>query len=213
MKTAYGGSSFSKEEIMKASRWLILIFFVSWSAIARSLSAADLYQGRVVDEETGQSLAGAVVTVIWFRSAIIALEGARDFQSAQETVTDSDGKFSLVVSPGIDWSPFSYIRKEPKIVIYQPAYEPTWAGWMVRNKYMTSTDLAEALKKGATIKLQKLKTKEELGKFTSPDSSGLISVGVPIEAIPKLARAVNTQRKMAGIESYYTVSPEGGKKP
>lgn len=198
---------------MKVSRWLILIFIVSWSAIARPLFAADLYQGRVVDEETGQPLTGAVVTVVWYKSPIVAMDGGRDFHSAQETLADSDGKFSLVVSPGIDWNPFTYIRAEPDIAIYQPGYEPTWAGWFVRNKYKTAIDLAEMLKKGATIKLRKLKTKEELGKYISPSSSGLISVGVPIEAIPKLARAVNAQAKMAGIESYYTVPPEGGKKP
>ena len=150
---------------MKTSRRLIIVLIVLWGVASSHLSAADLYQGRVVDEETGQPLAGAVLTVVWFRSPILGFEGTRDFLSAQETVADSDGKFSLTVSPGIDWNPFSYIRKEPEIVIYQPGYEPTWAGWRDRNKFKSSTEFAEALKKDATIKLPKLKSKEQLGKL------------------------------------------------
>jgi hypothetical protein len=195
---------------MKSSRGLILVLIVLWgvASTSRHLSAADLYQGRVVDEETGQPLAGAVLTVVWFRSPILGFEGTRDFLSAQETVADSDGKFSLTVSPGIDWNPFSYIRKEPEIVIYQPGYEPTWAGWRERNKFKRPTEFAEALKKSATIKLPKLKSKEELRNFTNVSS--LTHITVPYESIPNLIRAVNVQNKMAGLQQY---PAKGGRIP
>jgi len=195
---------------MKLSRWMILIFTISWGLgpIARLVSGADLYQGRVLDEETSQPLAGAAVTVVWFRSPILGLEGTRDFQSAQETVTDTDGKFSLVVSPGIDWNPFSYIRKEPEIVIYQPGYEPTWAGWRVRNK-LQNGKFADALSKGATIKLPKLKTDKEQKNFAGLPLE--VSPGVPRESIPQLLRVVNMQRKMVGYPLYPDPTA-GGKK-
>lgn len=204
---------FLRKISMKVSRWLLLVFIVSWAAVptAGPACGADLYQGRVVDEETSQPLAGAVVTVVWFRSPILGLEGTRDFQSAQEAVTDSDGKFSLVVSPGIDWNPFTYIRKEPAIVFYHPGYEPTWAGWMVRNKFNSATDLAEALKKGATIKLAKLKTEQQIRHFS--DLGTVAHTVVPYQAIPNLVRVVNLQRKMAGIKSLYAEPIDGGKNP
>lgn len=193
---------------MKTSRRLIIVLIVLWGVASSPLSAADLYQGRVVDEETGQPLAGAVLTVVWFRSPILGFEGTRDFLSAQETVADSDGKFSLTVSPGIDWNPFSYIRKEPEIVIYQPGYEPTWAGWRDRNKFKGPTEFAEALKKGATVKLPKLKSNEELRNFTNVSS--LTHITVPYESIPNLIRAVNVQNKMAGLQPY---PAKGGRIP
>ena len=198
---------------MKVSRWLFLILSVcsGLGSSYRPLSAADIYQGRVVDEETSQPLAGAVVTVVWFRSPIAGLEGTKDFQSAQETVADGDGKFSLVVSPGIDWNPLTYIRKEPEIVIYQPGYEPTWAGWMVRNKFNTMLDLAEALKQGTTVKLSKLKTEQQIRHFS--DLGTVAHTVVPNEAIPNLVRVVNLQRKMAGIKSLYAEPTDGRKKP
>jgi NRPS condensation-like uncharacterized protein len=93
-------------------------------------------------------------------------------------------------------------------VIYQPGYEPTWAGWRVRNKYNTVTDLAEALKKGLTIKLRKLKTKEELIKFTN--ISSLTHVTVRYEKIPTLIHAVNVQNKIVGLKPY---PAQGGKDP
>src|SRR6266403_1901000 len=161
MRMEYGGSSFSKKGRVSMSRCLMFVLGLLWvSTTPHPMYGADIYQGRVIDEETGQPLAGAVLTVVWFRSPILGFEGTRDFLSAQETVADSDGKFSLTVSPGIDWNPFSYIRKEPEIVIYQPGYEPTWAGWRERNKFKRPTEFAEALKKSATIKLPKLKSKE-----------------------------------------------------
>jgi hypothetical protein len=179
--------------------WLVVLLAVLRTA---SVSlAADLYHGRVVDQETGEPLAGAVVTVVWFRSPILGLEGTRDFQSAQETVADGDGKFSLVVSPGIDWNPLTYIRKEPEIVIFQPGYEPTWAGWMRRNKFATTLDLARELKKGTIIKLAKLKSHKEIMHFSS--LGAVVDVVVPQRSIPNLVRAVNIQRKIAGLTSFY----------
>ena len=189
---------------MKSSRGLILVLIVLWgvASTSRHLSAADLYQGRVVDKETGQPLSGAVLTVVWFRSPILGFEGTRDFQNAQETVTDSDGKFSLIVSPGIDWNPFSYIRKEPEIVIYQLGYEPTWGGWRDRNKFKTVTEFAETLKKGATIELPKLKTKEQLVNFAD---IGVFAFPPDVrnQQVPNLTKAINAQRKSLGFKPIY----------
>ena len=195
---------------MKFWRCLFLALLIVWHVGAHPLIShgADLYQGTVVDEESGQPLAGAVLTVVWYRRPIIGLGGTRDFLSAQETVADTDGKFSLVASPGIDWSPFTYVEKEPKIVIYQPGYEPTWAGWMVRNKYNNGIEFADALKKSVTIRLRKLKTKEDLIKFTN--ISSLTHVTVRYEHIPRLIQAVNVQNKMVGLKPY---PEQGGKDP
>jgi hypothetical protein len=48
---------------------------------------------------------------------------ARRFQSAQETLTDTDGKFSLEAAPGIDWNLFT-VLKEPDVLIFKPGYGP-----------------------------------------------------------------------------------------
>ena len=125
------GGLISKELVCGATRCLMLVIVLSWvCSSAQPLYGADVYQGRVVDEETGQPLVGAVVTVVWFRSPIVGMEGTRDFQSAQEAIADSDGKFYLPVSPGSNWNPFSYIREEPRSwFISQVTSQRGLGGW------------------------------------------------------------------------------------
>lgn len=148
---------------MKTPRRFILTLMV-WVALISTASSADVYPGKVVDAVTGEPLVGAVVTVIWYRSAIVSMDRARTFHSAQETLTDIEGKFFLEVSAGVDWHPLFYVVKEPDIVIYQPGYGPLSPKWL--REFTGRSDLVESLKKDAVVKLPKLKTKEELTKFT-----------------------------------------------
>jgi hypothetical protein len=143
---------------------LIFVLFVWWElgAINHQLSAADVYQGQVVDEDTGEPLVGAVVTVIWYRSPIIQLAGSKFFHSAQETVTDSQGKIFLLVSVGTDSSPLTYVIKEPQVIIFQPGYDPVRGGWIARHGFQDTANFVAVLKKGAVLKLSKLESKEKL---------------------------------------------------
>ena len=81
---------------MKTSRGPILVLIVSWGwlPLLGTISTADLYQGRVMDEETGEPSAGAVLDgVVSFRSRISGFEGTRDFlKGFKKRSADSDGK-------------------------------------------------------------------------------------------------------------------------
>lgn len=190
-------------------RFLNLTIFCVAVTIVQPAHTAELYHGRVVDEETGQPLVGAVVTVIWYKSPIVYMDRTRPFHSAQETLTDSDGKFALEASPEIDWNPFTYVRKPPDVVIYKPEYAPLVPSSPAWKQVASFGSTAEALKTGSVIKLPKLKTKEELRRFTS---LGSLVGQVPYERIPNLVRVVNIQSKMAGLQPY-PQSSEKGKVP
>lgn len=183
---------------MKKALLLVLVVFASLGPIEfnRALSAADLYQGQVVDEETGQPLVGAVITVVWYKTRVVYIERNLFFQDAQETVADSQGKFSLWVSPGTDWNPFTVIIKEPTIIIYQPGYEPVWVMWIARMGFNSHAEFAAALKKGAVVKLAKLKTEKEKRQFL--DGGNLKLIEIPSGAIPKLNAAINVHRQANG---------------
>lgn len=178
---------------------LVLVLFGSLQSIAFDglLSAADFYQGQVVDEETGQPLVGAVIAVVWYKTAAVHMERSLHFQNAQETVSDFQGKFSLLASPGIDFNPLTVIIKEPTIVIYQSGYEPVWSSWIVRMGFKSEAAFAAALKKGAVVKLSKLKTDKEKRQFI--DGGNLKLIDIPPGALPKLMAAVNAQRKLVGL--------------
>jgi hypothetical protein len=208
MRTECGGSNFSKKADVKI--WSTVFLFVTvlcnGGSFLQPANAADLYHGTVVDDETGQPLSGAVVTVIWYTTPIVSMERTRSFLNAQEALTDSEGKFLLLSSPAIDWNPFTSVRKPPEVVIYKPGYAPlalASPAWKQVTKFGT---IDEALKTGPIIKLPKLKTKEELRKFTS---LGLLAGEAPHDKVPNLVKAANIQSKMAGLQPYPEPTDKG----
>jgi hypothetical protein len=195
----YGESVSFKERTVKRWQWvfLVLLVLLFGSCTYGFLSGlrSEVYHGRVVDKETGSPLAGTVVTVIWIKTAAISIEGGPNFfLNAQETVADADGEFSLRVSPGLNWHPFTVRVAEPKIIIFKPGYQPAELGSLVQLGFRSTSELIAALKEGAAIRLPKLKTKEEIERFVS-----FGPVGIPPKATPNFIAAINEQRKLAGL--------------
>ncbi len=171
--------------------------------------SADAYHGTVVDAETRAPLKGAVVVVVWHRKPIVTMDGPQYFHKAVEVLTDAEGKFSVAASPGIDWNPFTYVLRDPQIAIFKPEYgpfpvahvSPRFTMEFGRKHQLDLVELNEELIKGAVVELPRVKTKEELQRFTSPGHI-LISTLVPHERIPNLMRLINIQRKSLGLQPY-----------
>jgi hypothetical protein len=186
---------------MKRPRWyrVLLTVFLGRNILVPLLFRSAVYQGKVVDEETGQPIAEAVVTVIWYHSPIIQMDQTRSFQIAKEAVTSADGQFSLWTWPGFDFNPFTYVLNPPDAIIYRAGYAPLARATTYDRGYSTYESLAEALKKGIVIKLPRLKTKEEARHFSGVDSLSVIDVRS--DRIPKLFQQVNAHRKAIGLMS------------
>ena len=161
----------------------------------------DIYHGQVVDAERGASLPGAAVTVVWYRAGVGIESHPSSLLNAQETVTDATGQFSLKVSPGLDWNPLSTRVDDPKIIIYKPGYEPLWAATVVHQGLKDTHTLIARLKVGLVIKLRTLDA-AKLNNTEYVDRASLPILSVPSERIPNLLRAINEQRKMAGLQPY-----------
>jgi hypothetical protein len=161
-------------------------------------ASAQTYRGKVVDAETGQPLEGAVFVIVWEKKPALSMNGYRDFHSAKEALTDANGEFSVDGSPGIDWNPFTYVVKTPSIAIFMPGYGPFPTG------HVKETPVAEMKNAmtgaGVVIKLPKLKTQQEMRRYTGPGALH-ISTGTPYEEIPNLMRLINIHSKMAGLSS------------
>lgn len=180
---------------------LLLVILCSIANFLKSAHGAELYHGRVIDEETGEPIAGAVLTVVWYTTPIISMERGMSFLSAQETLTDSDGKFLLLAEPAIDWNPFTIVRKPPDtVVIYKPGYVPLEPGSPAWKQVASFGSTHKALQKGPTIKLPKLKDKEEAWRFSNLGAFAITDV--PYDKIPKLLKAVNVQRELIGLQLY-----------
>jgi hypothetical protein len=157
---------------------------------------ADTYRGKVVDAETGEPLEGAVFVIIWHKKPFITMNGPQYFHSANEGLTDGKGEFSVDGSPGVDWNPFTYIMERPHIAIFKPGYGPFPVAH-VREKRQEETE-QEMIKGGALVRLPRLKTDQEMKRYTSPTGMRIPS-DVPYEEIPNLVRLINIQSKNIGI--------------
>jgi hypothetical protein len=124
-------------------------------------------------------------------------------------MTDTNGRFSLKVFPGLDWNPLSARRDDPSIVVYKPGYEPLGDMTVIRHGFKGSDSLVAALKAGTTIKLRTLETAKLSN--TRYISLGEVLPGgdIPVGRIPGLVEAINRQRKRAGVEPYPKVKQKG----
>jgi hypothetical protein len=199
---------------MKSSHLFGPVFlFVSLIALGVPESRADVYHGRVVDAETGAPVADAVLVVVWWTRAYIGFVELppRDFHQAMEALTEADGKFSLDAAPRINWNPLTYVDSPPTIVIYKPGYRPLMNATANTMGFRTMSDVVEALKKGAVIRLAKPNTQEETIRYTGVGS--LIGVEVPMEKVPNLTRLVNIHRKLVGLTTFFPEIKEGDGRP
>ena len=183
---------------IKKQWWPILIAaFLGWNVFVPLAIRSATYHGKVVDEETGDPIAGAVVTVIWYDSQIIHMAQTRSFENAQETVTGGDGSFSLWTWPGISFNPFTYVVSPPDTIIYKAGYAPLSVPTTYDRGYRSYEALADNLKKGIVMKLPKIRTREDALRFTSPD----VGPDVPYQRIPVLIREINVHSKRIGLVS------------
>lgn len=186
---------------MRTWRLLLLsMFFFCFANIAAPpVVGADVYQGTVLDQETSEPLADAVLVVIWWTSPYVRMDGPRYFHDAKETLTDANGKFSLDITPKSNWNPFYFIESRPTTIIYKPGYRPLTGSTASSMGFRTSTDLAEALRRGVVVELPKLKPKDDVRMYLDPIS---LDANVPLESIPNLVRLINLQSKMVGVPGY-----------
>jgi hypothetical protein len=123
----------------------------------------------------------------------------RNFQNANEAVTQTDGSFSLWTWPGISFNPLTVVMTPPATIIYKAGYAPLSVPTTYDRGYKSYEALADALKRGIVMKLPKLKTKEEALRFANPGSLSIIDV--PHYSILNLMREIDMHRKKIGLGS------------
>jgi hypothetical protein len=191
----WGGARWALRYLLASLAVAILFNFGSPTG-----AMAQTYRGKVVVAETGQPLEGAVFVIVWHTKPFIAMDGPSYFHSAKEALTDAKGEFFVDGSPGIDWNPFTYIVKSPSIAIYMPSYGPFPVGHV---KETPHDEMIKAMTgAGVVVKLPKLKSQQEMRRYTGPGDLQILST-TPYEEMPNLIRLINIHRKLAGLVSQY----------
>ena len=80
------------------------------------------YWGRVVDADTGEPIAGAVVTGMWDFEYYLFVHGGDTYADTRETVTDEKGRFFLQPARTIWLWPFFRIVLD-KLNVLKPGYD------------------------------------------------------------------------------------------
>jgi len=143
-------------------------------------------EGRVVDVETGQALAGAAVVAKWDWGGPGLGHPTEGIHDAVEVVTDADGNFTLPRKMHVRL----YGEVEPPfIIVYYPGYKDF-------HGQEGSGLFAAKNSEPAQIALRKLGPGE---RMKGADTPTLVD-GIPKSKIPNLLRLVNVQRKALGLE-------------
>jgi len=149
------------------------------------------YTGRVIDADTHEPIAGAVVLGVWYREFPGPAGEINEFYDAEEAVTDKSGEFSL---PGMGLQVLSNINIS-SLLIYKAGYDcleaSTWDSLKI--------DLLLRKKIGwegekAIIPIRKLSNKE--GRIRSIPSRP----DIPITKMRVLTNEINTERREQGLQ-------------
>ena len=101
-----------------ACRLWLLFVFVATSGCRGGAEQWGPFRGRMVDAETGAPIAGAHVMVSWERDYPNPVHWTQRFYDAQETTTDSDGRFEIPRRRRF----FTMLVGEPRFGAFAPGY-------------------------------------------------------------------------------------------
>jgi hypothetical protein len=208
MRMDYGKYSSFKEVLRPMKKILILILAVFAGVIIIShiigkgwiIYREGAFKGKVIDAETKEPIEGAVVVAIYHVRQYGIAESGSSAVDAKEVVTDKNGSFHI--PPHTFFHLYPFARGEtPEFLIYKPGYtaysrDTNYFGYFPYSPLNVSLDMkAELFKKGVTIDLMKLRTKEERIENFRISISDFGTNKLPI-----LHEAINEERNKFGFE-------------
>lgn len=173
-----------------------LVFRLSREELARCLVAREPerflkgpprpYRGKVVDAETGEPVAGAVVIAVWDREWTGAGGRVPEFYDAREVLTDEAGDFVLDANDIETAAPYN--TRWPDFRIYKP-------GYAFYPRYPSpETNLHKAFRhEVSVVRLRRARTVEERERNLS------VLTHAPPEKQPNLLKAISVERVGLGL--------------
>ncbi len=111
--------SYRRIRLLGYCLFLLVIAFLFNGCAGFSFHFGSEYKGRVVDQETGEPIAGVVVVGSWTYEIPSAGGGTTRCRDAREAVTDDNGEFGI---PNISYGEF-------RIAIYKVGYKKVQCYW------------------------------------------------------------------------------------
>ncbi len=211
---------FEKFNINKAvdNSFVIAFSVLLMISVAQKSQAAFLYSkpefhGRVIDSETKEPIAGAVVVVLYYKRSTFSLNpgGPSSFVTrAKETLTDNQGEFFFHSYSELMWLNENvgarFIFFKPG---YQAGYGPTYIAPLLTEKYFSAGEIGKEveIEAGSFDNSSYVKWKGPMGimllEKVSPDQA-MPPAGIPANysarQLPLLYRAINEDRINRGLK-------------
>lgn len=176
------------KNIAKIALLSIALFTLSSCAITNSYGP---YMGKVVDKENDAPIEGAVVFLRFYTEAIGPVS---EFADAVETLTDAKGEFFIPSHRIFVFRPLSVWMSDWYPIVFKPGYG-AFPGH-IETLIVDSEGSYIPENKHVTIKLPKLKTREERRDNLSNLSPG----SAPPEAYRTLRKLEKIERKETGLD-------------
>jgi hypothetical protein len=145
------------------------------------------FKGRVVDGETGQGIAEAVILAIWLEKWSSPIETHTRFYDAKEALTRPDGTFEI---PRLTPPFFRFRIMEPMFKVFAPGY--------AEQRWVVTPPTGEPLIAPTVIEMRKLRSRQDrldhLGFASQPS--------IPLEKRCLYTQALNQEAKILGLDLY-----------
>jgi len=143
------------------------------------------FTGQIVDVETSQGIAGAVVLAIWSKVIPNLAGGNFEFFDAREVVSGADGRFVL---PRREPPFFTMNIPAPTFKVFAPGYGEV--------RWVVTPETGEPLVDPTVVEMRRLRTRaERLRNY----EHAAVSTLVPEEAYPMYLDALLQERKSLGF--------------
>ena len=197
---------------------IILVISSAQTSHATLLYSKPEFHGRVIDSETKEPIAGAVVVVLYYKRSTFSLNpgGPSSFVTeAKETLTDKNGEFFFP-----SYSELMYLNEDvgARFIFFKPGYQagygPTYIAPLLTEKYFSSGEIGKEveIEAGSFDNSSHVKWKGIVGivelKKLSPEkamSPGYISDDYGPNQLPLYYKAIEEDLVNRGII-------QGGKK-
>jgi len=178
------------------------IVFATLLAIATAACAAagerenqwGPFEGRVVDAESGNAIAGAAVIVFWKKAVLNPVEEHLEFYDVRWAVTETDGRFTVprrdppLITLGIGGAFLSCVAPGYLPYEFTPKYDSA-----VQDSRLRQGTIAVRMRRWP-----KLTHEEELRRLYELSANNLGSV--PADQLRVIEKAVNAKRGTKGLQ-------------
>ena len=195
--------------IMSGAVGIICLFMTA------SCASVKTFRSRVIDADTKEPIEGAVVVAHWYSKRPSIIGDGSQLKDVKETLTDKDGKWSIVGEKGREHPPTYFpifgvatlrYTAEPEFIIFKPGYCSWPNGFSIAacEKKIKPGGSGEIME-GKTIELPKLTKREDrLRAYPSTLSSSSDDPQEEKKTQKKqleFQRLINEERRNLGLDN------------